>query len=179
MLIDDHCPRHDVREAYELEIPGGPAEVGPLLRDLDLGDSRIIRLLFLLRGLPEEGLRLEGLSRVGFEVLDRQPDDEIVLGVIGRFWSWRERPRPFAAEEFRDFSEPGYAKAAWNYKLVPLSGTHVLLRTETRVPCTDEESRKRFRRYWWLVRPFSGLVRRQSLKIVRRNVELAHGGRVI
>jgi hypothetical protein len=177
MLIDHHCPRFDVRESCELEIPADLEGVGKALRNLDLGESRIIRTLFRLRGLPEDGLRLEGLSRVGFEVLGRQPDDEITLGLIGRFWNWRERPRPFAPEEFREFSEPGYAKAAWNYKLVPLSETHVLLRTETRVQCTDEESRKKFRRYWWLVRPFSGLIRRRSLQIVRRNTQLAHGGR--
>jgi len=50
-----------------------------VLRDLDLGDSRIIRMLFRLRGLPEDGLHPEGVSRLGFEVLGRKLDDANAL----------------------------------------------------------------------------------------------------
>ena len=43
------------------------------------------------------------------------------------------------------------------------------LTTETRVLLTDERSRRAFRRYWLVIRPFSGLIRRNWLTaIVRR-----------
>lgn len=43
------------------------------------------------------------------------------------------------------------------------------LTTETRVLLTDERSRRAFGRYWLLIRPFSGLIRRRWLAaIVRR-----------
>jgi hypothetical protein len=42
------------------------------------------------------------------------------------------------------------------------------LTTETRVRCTDERSRRAFARYWYVIRPFSGLVRRSWLRAARR-----------
>jgi hypothetical protein len=45
------------------------------------------------------------------------------------------------------------------------------LSTETRVHVADPESRKRFRRYWFVVRPFSGLIRIQLLRAARRRAE--------
>ena len=44
-------------------------------------------------------------------------------------------------------------------------------KTETRVYCLDEVSRKRFKLYWMLIRPFSGLIRREILQAVKRNAE--------
>ncbi len=52
-----------------------------------------------------------------------------------------------SADDFRDFSEPGYAKTIYDLSVRPhqdgtlLSG---LMRTAT----TDEEARRWFRRYW-------------------------------
>jgi hypothetical protein len=37
---------------------------------------------------------------------------------------------------------------------------------ETRVALTDEQSRRRFRRYWLLIGPFSALIRRLALRQV-------------
>jgi hypothetical protein len=39
------------------------------------------------------------------------------------------------------------------------------------VRCTDEGSRRAFRRYWLLVGPFSALIRRLWLREVRRAAE--------
>jgi hypothetical protein len=38
-----------------------------------------------------------------------------------------------------------------------------MLHTQTRVFCTDEASLRRFRPYWLLIRPVSGLIRRRLL----------------
>jgi hypothetical protein len=44
------------------------------------------------------------------------------------------------------------------------------LTTETRVLLTDDGSRRAFRRYWLVIRPFSGVIRRRWLAaIVRRS----------
>jgi hypothetical protein len=40
------------------------------------------------------------------------------------------------------------------------------LTTETRVLLTDERSRRAFGRYWLLIRPFSGLIRRRWLAAI-------------
>jgi hypothetical protein len=47
------------------------------------------------------------------------------------------------------------------------------LTTETRVLLTDQRSRRAFGRYWLLIQPFSGLIRRQWLAAVTRRASQA------
>jgi hypothetical protein len=42
---------------------------------------------------------------------------------------------------------------------------------ETRVTCTDQDSRRRFRRYWLLVGPFSHLLRKTALRVYAKKLE--------
>ena len=46
-----------------------------------------------------------------------------------------------------------------------------LLSTETRVLATDPQSRRAFARYWFFIRPSSGAIRREVLKVVARRAE--------
>jgi hypothetical protein len=47
------------------------------------------------------------------------------------------------------------------------------LATETRVWAADPSSRRRFRRYWLVIRPCSGLIRRVWLRAIKRRAESA------
>ena len=112
---------------------------------------------------------LDSMIRMGFTVLERT-DDELVVGVLGRPWAPggghapRLADRADPAAYFADFDEPGWAKVIANFRA---GGGE--LTTETRVLATDERSRRAFARYWLLIRPFSGLIRRHWLAaIVRR-----------
>jgi hypothetical protein len=40
-----------------------------------------------------------------------------------------------------------------------------------RVACTDARSTRRFARYWWLIRPASGAIRRSRLAAIKRRAE--------
>lgn len=105
-------------------------------------------------------------------MLANVPDREIVLGLTGRFW-WptgglvRLRPSELAA-----FHEPGYAQAVWSYQIFPV-GHGCALTTETRVRSTDDAARRALRRYWRVVGPFSGLIRRRALAAVAADAERA------
>ncbi len=79
-------------------------------------------------------------------------------------------------EAFTAFEEPGYAKAAMSM-LVRAEGRGCRLITETRIRTTDAGAARSFRRYWRLVRPGSGLIRRSWLAAVRRRVEAGKRGR--
>ena len=81
--------------------------------------------------------------------LDPHLDDVARLGIVG------DRA-----------DQPGYAKAAMSF-LVRAEGTGSRLITETRIHTTDPASGRSFRRYWRLVRPGSGLIRRSWLAAVR------------
>jgi len=106
-----------------------------------------------------------------FILLGEKPNEELLLGLVGRFWTASGELRRLDAEGFRSFKEQGYAKAAWNFSLAERPDGSVLLETETRVYCLDQSSRRRFQLYWLVVGPFSGLIRRDVLQAVKRSAE--------
>jgi len=140
--------------------------------------TRFLMTLRTGRRLPRRGIpgdlrqRLRG---TGFIVLEEVPDDEIVVGVAGRFWRPNgERCMDLTSDSLIDFSRPGYAKAAWNFKLCaefPRTET-TILSTETRVQCFGSAALWKFRLYWSLIAPFSGLIRNAILKEVKTKADI-------
>jgi hypothetical protein len=95
----------------------------------------------------------------GFHLLAEEAGEELVLGFIGRWWDRGYGRVEWSAEEFRDFSRPGYAVGAWGFTVLPYGSSTTVLVTDVRVRCTDEEARRSFQRYWTAVvtamgRPF-------------------------
>lgn len=74
------------------------------------------------------------------------------------------------AREFAAFDEPGYARVAVNFSAGTAHGRTVLT-TETRVLTTDSGSRRKFGRYWRLIRPGSAMIRRSWLRAAKRRAE--------
>ncbi|HEY0005420.1 MAG TPA: hypothetical protein VGB17_11475 [Pyrinomonadaceae bacterium] len=180
MLIDQFLPRYDVHERHRTKVHASLEEVYAVVRELDLSRARLTQALMRLRGMgagrssPAE-LNLDHLlKKMCFILLGERPQEELLLGLAGRFWKPSGELRRLDAEEFRNFNEPGYAKAAWNFSLSEQADGSVLLETETRVSCLDETSRRRFRLYWMIVGPFSGLLRRDMLRALRLKAEQRH-----
>ena len=180
-LIDRFMPAFDVSEYHQTIIRAPIERVYEALQNTDLGHSRMIRLLLRLRALPG-GLRggerrtipkldLRAILAAGFVLLGESPPNELALGVVGQFWTLSGSRCRVSTEEFFDFDRPGYAKAVWNFSLVQESMSTTRLATETRVRCMDEASRRRFRIYWALIAPFSGLIRREALRVIRHSAE--------
>ena len=117
--------------------------------------------------------------RFGFTILGEDARRELVVGAIGQPWRLA-RGRGIAiggGEDFAAFDQVGYAKMAANFRLVPLAGGRAIqLSTETRVACTDAASARRFARYWRLIRPASGAIRRSWLAAIKRRAERSAGG---
>ena len=59
---------------------------------------------------------------------------------------------------------PDFAKIALSLRVGPYGTRSAILTLETRVALTDSDSRRRFRRYWFFVRPISGLIRRIAFR---------------
>jgi hypothetical protein len=183
MLIDDFLTACDVYERHLIDIHASAAEVYAAVRNLDLKDSVLIRWLFRLRGFPANlfsrrqspaglGLTLNELLENGFILLSETPPRELVLGLVGKFWTSSGCLQHLSAAEFQSFAAPGFAKAAWNFSLAPQANGMTRLCTETRVLCLDQSSRRRFRFYWRFIRPFSGLIRVEALRAIKRKTEL-------
>ncbi|MGZ7081238.1 MAG: hypothetical protein ACXVJT_17625, partial [Thermoanaerobaculia bacterium] len=79
--------------------------------------------------------------------------------------------RAIAPEDFATFSEAGWAKIVWNFRVDALSVSTSVVRTQTRVTTTDAESRRRFRRYWALASPGIIFIRLFALRIVKSEAE--------
>lgn len=178
MLLDRWLPQSDESERHSLLIDAPREVTWETLRHGDIGSSPVIRLLMGLRTLfaarrpraAAGGLTLDALPRNGFGILEEEPGREIVLGVHGQFWRPAGNVLPFDRALFEQPLSPGLARAAWNFSLMEEGPSRVRVSTETRILCGDDASRRRFRRYWFFVRPFSGLIRIVMLRAIRRQV---------
>jgi hypothetical protein len=182
MLIDDFLPAYDVMEYHELEIRAPLEKVYQAALNLNLSSSNIVRLLLAIRGMPAllrrgnqsveaPSFNLNGLLQSGFILLAREPEKEMLLGLVGQFWKPAGNILKISAEDFQSFNKKGFAKAVWNFALDEKSPDKVRLSTQTRVRCPDNSSRLRFRFYWTFIRPFSGLIRMEMLRAIRREAE--------
>jgi len=170
MLIDEFLSEYDFVETHGISIHAGAEDIYRAASEVDFSESFLIRSLLCLRGLSTEKVTLESLKRSRFEILGETPGREILLGLVGRFWTIKGDLKKIDAESFKTFNSVGYAKAVWNFALRP-DGTDVRLTTETRIRCTDADSRRRFGFYWMFVRPFSGLIRAEMLRLIKNRAE--------
>jgi hypothetical protein len=177
MKIDEWLPEYQVSSQYSLAV-GASAEqtYGALVR-AKLVDLPIVRGLMRLRGYrlsdkaATESQAPEQCRFGSFLKLAMIPQKEVVLGIVGRFW----RPdggivRGLTPEEFRTFHRDGYARAVWNFSLSPQDGG-TRVSTETRVQTFGLSATLKFRLYWLVVGPFSGLIRRTMLREIKRTAE--------
>jgi hypothetical protein len=171
VLIDEFMPTYDVRERHEIDVHAPVEKVYAAINSCDLSRSGVIRLLFLLRGMPRSAVTLEGLRRINFSLLGEIPNQEILLGLVGRFWTLCGDLQRVDADGFRRFDKGGYARATWNFSLAQRADSTTRVVTETRVQCTDEASRRRFLFYWRLIGPFSALTRRRMLRLIKRQAQ--------
>jgi hypothetical protein len=170
MLIDEFLPEHDFIETHDISISAAAADIYRVANEIDFSESFIIRWLFRLRGMSAEALTFDALKRSMFEDLGVIANKELVLGLVGRFWTIGGGLKRVGAAGFKAFKTPGYAKAVWNVSLHP-DGENTRLTTETRIKCLDADSRLKFSRYWMFIQPFSGLIRMEILKTIKRHAE--------
>ena len=172
-LLDEYLPSFQFSETHLIEVNAPANVVYSSVLACDLGRSVIVRFLFRLRRLSKCEMTIEGLQQMGFRLLVNREDREIVFGIIGKFWASSAGILPFQPEEFASFNSKGYAKAAGNLLAVPITPHCTRLITETRIQCTSSWSRVRFTFYWSLIRPFSGLIRREWLRLIKQHAENA------
>jgi hypothetical protein len=172
MLVDDFLPVYDVSDAVATVVAADAPTAWDALIGVDLIEvgrrKPLVGALGALRMLPElaahllhgerppaapERMRLRDTAEIpadrgGWVLLGERRADEIALGLVGRFWRPVIAFAAVAADQFRDFAEPGYAKTVYSLSVRPLDGDRTLLRGEMRTATTDEHARRWFRRYW-------------------------------
>lgn len=142
------------------------------MSNLDASSSIIIRSLLAMRGISQKTASgIQGWKDMGFEILEHQHNKEIILGLIGQFWKTNGNIQRFAPENFLSFHDKRFAKATWSFEITSNTNNSMKLETETRIFCMDEIVRKKFARYWFLIKPFSALIRIEMLKVIKKKAE--------
>jgi hypothetical protein len=154
--LDAFLPAYDVSTRHEVPIAVDPAQADRALREVTFREVPLVRGLLLARGLglrrAEETVLATMVPRA--TVLEDVPGEGLILKLSGQFWRLRGR------------GPEAPATAVIDFRALPGS-----LATETRVHVPDPLSRRKFSRYWCLVRPFSGLIRMRMLMAAKRRAE--------
>jgi hypothetical protein len=172
MLVDEHLPVYDIADASAVEVHADLATTWSSLLEVDLievGKKKpLIGILGALRTLPDliaeilhgerapkppESMRLRDLAQIdlqegGWSLLGERENDEIALGLVGKFWRPVIEFATVRPDQFKEFSEPGFAKHVYSLSVAEIEPGRTLLRAEMRIATTDEHARKWFRRYW-------------------------------
>lgn len=172
MLHEKYLPQYDIIQAESIDIHASINKLYPEIENLNFERSRIISWLFKIRGIPvPESLSLKGLEKINFTKLETIAGKEIIIGLIGQFWTPTGRLKKFSPQEFISFNDTAFAKATWNFELVKINDTKTRLRTETRILCPTPDTKRKFKIYWTFIQPFSTLIRREMLRAIKRKVE--------
>ena len=156
--LDAFLPAYDFSTRHAVAVAVDPARADRALREVTFKEVPLVRALLLARGLglrrAEDTLLAAMVPRA--TVLEDVPGEGVVLTLSGQFWRLGGR------------GPEAPATAVIDFRALPGS-----LATETRVHVPDPVSRRKFGRYWRIVRPFSGLIRMVVLRAAKRRAEAA------
>jgi hypothetical protein len=182
--IEEFLPRYQFREHHARIVAAGADAAFAQLRHVDLALSPWIGPLFALRSLPARfargGAALEALQPTtlgdffgrAFTPLAERPGRCFVIGSVGRFWQSSGGIEPVTPDSFTTNATPGCARLAWAFDFEPLGEDRCRVSTETRIACNDAAARWRMQLYWWAIRPASGLIRREILRLLAARCEM-------
>jgi imidazolonepropionase-like amidohydrolase len=154
--LDELLPAYEFATRHAVAVDADREQLDRAVREVTFREVPLVRGLLLARGLGanrRDERVLAAMTRRA-TVLEDVPGEGIVLSLTGQFWRLRGRgpePSATAVVEFR--ASPGR------------------LSTETRIHVPDPVSKRRFARYWRVVRPFSGLTRILVLRAAKRRAE--------
>lgn len=172
--LEQTIPEYQFRERHSRWIAARPNRVWDALTELTWDQLTVTRPLMTVRRL---GRTPPKPSRPLFDdgpvtMLALAAPTYAVGGAVARPWQLKptDRPKITTVADFAAFDEPGWVKYLTDFLLQP-EGAGTRLSTETRGYSTDDRARRLFRLYWILIRPASGLVRRDILAATARAAE--------
>lgn len=179
MHLDTWLPRYDVRERHRVFVRASAARAWQAILAMDLEEVPLVKALVRAREWVVganaverrgEGGFFEKMAGMGWGPLWREDGRGAVMGAVTKPWEANVVFVPLAPERFATFAEDGWVVIVWGIEVAEREGGCEVA-TETRTWETDEETRKRFRRYWAWIWPGVKLIRWALLWEVRRRAE--------
>jgi hypothetical protein len=178
--LDEFAPVYQFNEVHRIRIRAPQARIYRSINEVTASEITLFRTLTWIRrfgrAAPESILNapshdpvLEVATRTGFLLLADDPERELVVGTI--VIAPHGAKRPATPQQFKELVAPGVAKAVMNFRIEDAGDGERLLSTETRVHATDASAQRRFARYWTVIRPASGFIRRMWLRAIKRRAE--------
>jgi hypothetical protein len=179
-LLDRFMPLYDVAERHHTRV-AAPADITfTAACEQDFMRLPAVRAIFRAREIilgahADATMRPRGLlaltRSLGWGVLAEVPGREVVMGAVTQPWLADVVFRALPPEEFAGFDEPDFVKIIWTLRVDPAGSDRSIFRTETRVVATDAAATSKFRWYWARFSPGITLIRRLSLRPLRRDAE--------
>jgi hypothetical protein len=168
MLINKYVPNFQFSEVHKTIVDGRANETYNSTLELDLSKSKVIEFLFRLRGLPFHHKKLSEVNgNMKFTLLEEIPYSEFLYG----FWFSTKTEWVRDLNEFKQDSPKYNAKSAWSFSFNERSDGTTEIITETRVLCMNRKSKLIFSIYWFFIRPFSGLIRIEMLRLIKNKLK--------
>jgi hypothetical protein len=177
-LLDDIMPEYQFFERHSARIHARSELVMQAIRQSTFGDMKSLITLLKIRGAAlrihdsgdflQDKRVLDAFSESGY--LSGGSEHEIVMFGV---WNARanRRPEVRTSQEFAAYREQGAVKMAYDFNVEDTGGGWSTISTETRVLALDELTRRGMGRYWRLIVPGSGLLRRQWLEGIKKRAE--------
>lgn len=180
-VLDDIMPEYQFSERHSERIHAKPEQVMQAIRQSTFRDMKSLMTLLKIRGAVSRSredtgvfLRwqdkpiLDSFTASGY--LSGGSEHEIVAcGGANLRAGGPLRVRTL--KEYADYREQGGVKMAFDFNVEDAGGGWSTVTAETRVVATDDLTRRGMGRYWRLILPGSGLLRRQWLDGIKRRAE--------
>lgn len=76
--------------------------------------------------------------------------------------------------EFINFNEADFVKIGWNFRIdFDRIKQKLNVSTTTRIVSTSKGARIKFKIYWFVIGFFSGIIRREMLRIIKNHIRIS------
>ena len=178
--LDAFMPTYDFAERHELTIDAPAGRVRATVNQVSFSDIPLMQTLGRIRSVAMGHLRApsgaQGIAptvpivamiqdpRSGFFPLEDTPL-EFVFGLAGQ--PWNNAGVRLTPEQFLTWAPPETVKIAANFLIEDAGSGHSRVITESRILASDATARRKMAKYWALIYPGSGLIRRGLLDAIR------------
>lgn len=177
--LDSYLGDYQWQTGYSVEVNAEQHHAYDALVNTPV-DNLLARLLITVRGMKSEGTLKEFFLHNGFILLEESWPDHLIIGMICQPWRiGGGLIECSGASQWNIVHQADHAKIVAVFGAEKTSVGMSRIYTETRISVDDSLARKKFAAYWFLVKPWSNMVRRSWLndaKMIAERKQLMNWG---